>query len=101
MSSYGKEDEPLFINITAWEKLADAVAERLRKGNKIVVHGSLKPESWTAGDGSKRSSISVRATSIEFMAATQGLPKGAADGPEEGEAPRALDSERESTGLPF
>lgn len=93
------DDEPLFINVTAWEKLADACAERLRKGHKIVVHGSLKPESWTATDGTKRNAISIRAVSIEFMQSQKPVSD---DGfTPEGDVPRALDPEREPTGLPF
>lgn len=99
VSGFGEKDEAMFINVTAWERLADVCAERLRKGNKIVVHGRLLPEEWTAKDGSKRSTFSVRATSVEFM------QKGAADNgaPEvKEEAPRALhEPVPEPTGLPF
>jgi single-strand DNA-binding protein len=103
VSQFGKEreEEPLYINITAWEKLADACAERLRKGNKIVVHGSLKPESWEAKDGTKRSAISIRAVSIEFMQ-MKGIVADDGYGPLEGDTPRAVqESEPEPTGLPF
>ena len=99
VSGFG-DDDPLFINVTAWERLAEISAERLRKGSKIVVHGSLKPESWTAKDGTKRDAISVRAISIEFMSGGRPI-RGDDPLPEEGDAPRALEPEPEPTGLPF
>jgi single-strand DNA-binding protein len=63
----GKDDEPLFIDISAWERLADACAESLRKGMKVAVQGTLRPETWTDKEGNKRSKVSIRAISVDFL----------------------------------
>lgn len=60
-------DDALFMDVTVWEKLAETCAEALRKGSKVVVYGSLRPESWTDKEGNPRSKVTIRATQVEFM----------------------------------
>lgn len=96
LASDAPNGETLFINAACWEKLGEAVAERLRKGDKCVVFGRLQPESWTAKDGSKRSTISIRATNVEFMSSRED-----ADDAIQEVVPRALDNAPEPTELPF
>lgn len=60
-------EEPMYLDVTCWEKLAEVSAERLRRGSKIVASGTLRPESWTDKDGTARSKITVRAINLTFM----------------------------------
>lgn len=89
--------DTLFINVTCWEKLGETVAERLRKGDKVVVHGSLRQESWTDAEGVKATRMTIRAVNVEFMSSREST-----DDTDKEAAPRALnENESEPTGLPF
>lgn len=55
-----------FLNIVAWEKLADFCSNYLRKGTKILLEGQLQSRSYEAQDGSKRYVTEVVARDIEF-----------------------------------
>jgi single-strand DNA-binding protein len=48
-----KDGEPSFYRCTAWQQLAENLAESLDKGHRILVVGELKQRSWkdeTSGD---------------------------------------------------
>lgn len=55
-----------FINVTAWRATGEFVQNYFRKGNAIVVQGRLQSRSWTADDGSKRTSFEVVADNVYF-----------------------------------
>lgn len=55
-----------FLNIVAWESLADFCSNYLRKGTKILLEGQLQSRSYEAQDGSKRYVTEVVARDIEF-----------------------------------
>lgn len=57
------DGETLFIKVDAWRQLGEGAAERLAKGDLVVVTGTLKPESWEK-DGQKRTSIKLVADEI-------------------------------------
>jgi len=48
-----------FINCEAWDSGAETIAESLRKGDLVLVEGSLRNDSWEK-DGVKHSSLKVR-----------------------------------------
>lgn len=48
-----------FVNCEAWDTGADAVADTLKKGDLVMVEGSLRNDSWEK-DGVKHSTIKVR-----------------------------------------
>lgn len=54
-----KHDEPEFHKIVAWNKLAELCSQFLIKGRKVYVEGRLATRSWTAQDGSQKSSTEV------------------------------------------
>ena len=49
--------------VTCWEDMAEQVAERLRKGDPVVVYGLAEERSWDQ-DGEKRYRIEVTARAI-------------------------------------
>lgn len=51
---YGDNKTTNWINITAWNKLADVCAKVLKKGRQVVVEGRLKVRSYDDKDGVKR-----------------------------------------------
>jgi single-strand DNA-binding protein len=58
-------DEPSsFASVRCFRKLAQNAAMSLRKGDPVIVTGTLRVREYEASDGSKRTSIDVLATSI-------------------------------------
>ena len=52
--SKDKEKETDFFNFVAWGKTAEFMAERVAKGNRIILQGRLQARSYEAKDGTKR-----------------------------------------------
>lgn len=64
----GSDDQADFFNITAWEKLADLVAQYLHKGSRVLVQGRLRQDSWEDKEsGQKRSRVEVTAFDVTFL----------------------------------
>ena len=97
-------DNPVFIDVDAWDKLAELCGQYLSKGSSILVEGRLQMDSWEK-DGQKHQKLKVRAQTIKF------LPKGdrLAGGPRNIEespapaasAPAATSLESDSDDIPF
>lgn len=67
VDKFRKDDGANFIEITAWAKLGEVVAEHLTKGSYVVVSGSLDQQSWDDKEtGKKRSKIIVNARDVDF-----------------------------------
>jgi single-strand DNA-binding protein len=62
-----RKEEVTFIRIVAWAKLAEICNEYLKKGSPVCVEGRLQSRSWEAQDGTKRSTIEVIASSVQFL----------------------------------
>lgn len=57
------DGEPLFQRVVAWEHLAEHVAASLRRGDRVIVTGSLEGKSYTKDD-TKITYAEVRASDI-------------------------------------
>ena len=63
-----RQEETLYINVTAWSKLAEFCGEYLRKGRPIMVEGQLRSSEWEDKQtGQKRTSIEVNASSVQTL----------------------------------
>ena len=58
------EQEASFFTVTVWRDQAEHLAESLRKGSRVVVVGRLQQRTWTAEDGSARSTVEVVADEV-------------------------------------
>jgi len=56
-----------FINIVAWEKLAEICANYLTKGKLIAIDGALHVRSYEAKDGQKRKAYEVLAKTMKML----------------------------------
>jgi single-strand DNA-binding protein len=63
----GEDRPPTYIDVQAWEKLAENCAEYLRKGKKVAVVGPITVDKWTDNDGNKRQKYRIRAMNVEFL----------------------------------
>lgn len=81
--------EASFANIVCWRDLAENVAESLSNGDRVIVQGAPKTETWTGQDGEPRSRDKITAYSVgadlnyataEIVKAERKQPAGAAAG---------------------
>lgn len=72
------DGETTWFRIVAWEHVAEAVAEHLRKGDKVFVRGPEKVQQYEAKDGSTGLSREVTVNGREWFVAV--LPKPPAKG---------------------
>jgi single-strand DNA-binding protein len=59
-----REQEASFFTVIVWRDQAEHAAESLSKGSRVVVIGRLQQRSWTAEDGSARSTVEVLAEEL-------------------------------------
>jgi single-strand DNA-binding protein len=59
-----REQEPSFFTVIVWRDQAEHAAQSLVKGSRVVVVGRLQQRSWTAEDGSARSTVEVVAEEL-------------------------------------
>jgi len=60
-------EETLFVDVTAFGRRAEVIAEHMKKGRPIFVEGRLKLDQWTTQDGQKRSRLTVVAEQFQFV----------------------------------
>ena len=63
-----------FIQCEAWDSGADAIASSLKKGDLVMVEGSLRNDSWEK-DGVKHSTLKVRVNNFAKINRTQKAEK--------------------------
>ena len=68
-----KEDDVIYPNVIAWDKLAEATNKYLTKGSKVLVEGRLTLRSYEKA-GTKHYVTEIVANNVQFL----GSPKGAA-----------------------
>ena len=61
-----KQKETTFIDCEVWSGGAETIHKYVRKGNSLLVRGSLKNDTWQNADGQKRSKIRVRVEDFEL-----------------------------------
>jgi single-strand DNA-binding protein len=59
-----REQEASFFTVIVWRDQAEHAAESLSKGSRVVVLGRLQQRTWTAEDGSARSTVEVLADEL-------------------------------------
>lgn len=41
------QEKKTYVNLTAWDRVAEAMAEKLYKGSKVFIHGRLTTDQYT------------------------------------------------------
>ena len=62
-----KVEDTCFVDIVAWNRLAEVCGEYLAKGRPVFIEGRLQMDSWEQEDGKKRSKLKVVAQNIQFL----------------------------------
>lgn len=68
-------------NIVAWRKLAEVLAEYLKKGSKVYLEGKLQTRSWDDKDGNKRYMTEVVVSEFMFLDSKGGGERSSQGGP--------------------
>jgi single-strand DNA-binding protein len=70
VNHYSKdESEPKvsFIDVEAWDKLAEICSGNVTKGRRLMVVGSLRQDRWEGQDGKKQSRIKIVGKEVRFL----------------------------------
>jgi single-strand DNA-binding protein len=59
-----REQEASFFTVVVWRDQAKHAAQSLSRGSRVVVVGRLQDRTWTAEDGSARSTVEVVADEL-------------------------------------
>ena len=80
-----------FINLVAWEKVAEIMGKWLSKGSRILVAGRLQTSKYKDKDGNERTSTEVVVETFEF--AGDSKKKSAVSDPDDPFAGEPVDDE--------
>jgi single-strand DNA-binding protein len=61
------QDDTLFIDAAGWDRVAEAMERRGRKGAAVVVEGRLQSRSFETREGVRKTVIEVRAFEVQFL----------------------------------
>ena len=98
------QEYPVFVDVDAWDKLAELCGQFLVKGSPVLVEGRLQMDTWEK-DGVRHQKLKVRALTIKFLAPKgetrpqQGAFAQRSEAPVAQPAPEATESD--SGDLPF
>lgn len=56
-----------FINVEAWDVVADRIYDTCKKGDKVAISGHLEQAKFTREDGTKGSLIKIVVSGVEFL----------------------------------
>ena len=62
-----RQEDTCFVDIVAWNRLAEVSGEYLSKGRPVFVEGRLQMDSWEDAEGKKKSKLRVVAQNIQFL----------------------------------
>ena len=56
-----------WVNVNAWGKLGEIVAQYALKGTKVFVQGSMKTEKYTDKNGVEKQTTKITAEKVQFL----------------------------------
>ena len=62
-----KQEDVTFVDVVAWQRLAEVCGEYLSKGKPVFIEGRLQQRSWETDDGQKRYKLEVVARTVKFL----------------------------------
>ena len=60
------QDFPVFVDVDAWDRLAELCGQHLAKGSPVLVEGRLQMDTWER-EGVRHQKLKVRATTVKFL----------------------------------
>lgn len=65
--SDGGEDQTDWLNIVAFQKTAELVAQFLDKGALVGIEGRIQSRSWEGNDGKRNYAVEIVANNVRFL----------------------------------
>jgi single-strand DNA-binding protein len=62
-----KKQDTCFLDVTAWGRMGEVVAQYLTKGSQTFITGRLQLDQWKTRDGDKRQKIKLVAENMQFL----------------------------------
>jgi single-strand DNA-binding protein len=96
------QEQTTYMNVVAWDQLAENIAASLTKGARVLVTGRLDVREYEGRDGVKRTSVDIVADEVgaTLRWATVNIERNPARG-DGGSAPRAARPSTPSADEPF
>ncbi len=76
----GKEQQPMWFNVTTWDKLAETVEMYAHKGMQVFVQGKLQIRPYKDKQGLDRQAIDIVASTVQLLEKKQSNGTPATDG---------------------
>ena len=64
--TYKDKEKKVFLRCVAWGNTAEFICKYFKKGQEIVVKGSLETREWKDNDGNNRSSTELYVEEVSF-----------------------------------
>ena len=58
------EEATSFFDVVTWGPLAENVADSLRRGDRVLIHGRLDQRSWETTGGERRTKVEITANDV-------------------------------------
>jgi single-strand DNA-binding protein len=72
----GRKEETDFIDIVAWQKLAEICGQYLKKGRLVLIEGRIQTRRYETQDGQKRSAFEVVAENMQMLESKKAVAEG-------------------------
>lgn len=96
-----KEKETTFINCEAWDSGASRIADWLKKGDSVLIEGSIKTNEWTSEDGKKQTAFKIRVSTFDKLTARSTPGEAVHDEPAQTEEAAVAAAPNSSEDIPF
>lgn len=63
---FGQREEKTFHNIVAWEGKAETLAKYVRKGDQLIIEGTLRYRDYLDREGNKKTITEIHLNNFEF-----------------------------------
>ncbi len=60
-----------YFSVICWDRLAEIMAQYIKKGTRLIVTGRIEQSQWTDQTGMKRTNIAIHAQDISFVPNTR------------------------------
>jgi single-strand DNA-binding protein len=63
-----RKEETVFIDVTAWDKMAEYLGQKLKQGSPVLVEGRLRQDNWEdKSTGQRRTKLEVSALRVQEL----------------------------------
>lgn len=100
-----RREETVFVDVTVWERQAEWIGERFRKGRPVLVEGRLRQDEWEdKNTGQRRTKLEIiaqRVTPLDWDEEGRSAGPVSAPRPASAPSPRAIEEPIPEDDIPF